>query len=76
MSNGGASAQDWPGSLIKEDPEMIVQAIKDNAEQAIQVSTVVNGDRSDAISQAIAAGLTGRPVTIMAPVDSATIVSP
>ncbi len=72
-----ASAQDWPGFLIKEDPEMVVQAIKDNAERAIQVSTVVDGDRSDAINQVITAELEGRPMTIIAlPVDSTTIVSP
>lgn len=72
-----ASAQDWPGFLIKEDPEMVVQAIKDNAERAIQVSTVANGDRIDAISQAVTAGLAGKPVTIMAlPVDSVKVVSP
>ncbi len=72
-----ASAQDWPGFLIKEDPEMVVQAIKDNAERAIQVSTVVDGDRSDAINQVIIAELEGRPMTIIAlPVESATIASP
>ncbi len=72
-----ASAQDWPGFLIKEDPEMIVQAIKDNAERTIQVSTVVNGDRIDVISQAIMTGLVGKPVRIMTlPVDSVTVVPP
>ncbi len=45
-----ASAQDWPRFLIKEDPLMVVQAITDNAERAVQVSTAVNGDRIDAIS--------------------------
>ncbi|MGZ4933908.1 MAG: MJ1244 family protein [Halobacteriota archaeon] len=72
-----ASAQDWPGFLLKEDPEMVVQAIKDNAERAIQVSTVVNGDHIDAISEAVTAGLTGKPVTIMTlPVDSVRVISP
>ncbi len=72
-----ASAQDWPGFLIKEDPEMIVQAMKDNAERAIQVSTVVSGDHIDAISQAIMEGLAEKSVTIMTlPVDSVKAVSP
>ncbi len=71
-----ASAQDWPGFLIKEDPEMVVQAIKDNAERAIQVSTVVNNDRVDAISQAVIAGLAGKAVTLMTlPLDAVTVVS-
>ncbi len=72
-----ASAQDWPGFLIKEDPEMVVQAIKDNAERTIQVSTVVADDRSEAINHVITAELEGRPMTIIAlPVDSATLASP
>ncbi|MGZ4938110.1 MAG: MJ1244 family protein [Halobacteriota archaeon] len=72
-----ASAQDWPGFLIKEDPEMVVQAIKDNAERAVQVSTVVNGDHTDTICHAVSVGLEGKRATIMTlPFDSVRITSP
>ncbi len=54
---------------------MVVQAITDNAERAVQVSIVVNGDRIDVISQAVATGLEEKPVTIMTlPVDSVKVM--
>ncbi len=56
---------------------MVVQAINDNAEWAIQVSTVAKGDRIDAISQAVTEGLARKLVTIMAlPVDPIKVMSP
>lgn len=67
----GVSPQNWSGFVIKEEPEMAIGAIRDNTERAIQVNAVVNGDRAEAIAQALIEGLAGKRHTIMrVPVDA------
>jgi nitrogen regulatory protein PII-like uncharacterized protein len=73
----GISPQDWTGFVIKEEPEMAIEAIRDHTERAIQVNTVVDDDRAEAIAQALATGLAGKRYTVLRqPVDSIRVVAP
>jgi nitrogen regulatory protein PII-like uncharacterized protein len=73
----GVSPQNWKGFVIKEDPEMAIEAIRDHTDKAIQVNTVVDEDRADNIAQALDAGLAGKRYTIWrTPVDSIHVAAP
>ena len=67
----GVSPQNWSGFVIKDEPEMAIDAIRDNTERAIQVNTVVNDDRAEPIAQALIDGLAAkRHTTMRVPVDA------
>lgn len=73
----GVSPHDWAGFVIKEEPEMAIEAIRDHTERAVQVNMVVDDDRADSVTQAIATGLAGKRYTVFRlPVESAKVVSP
>jgi nitrogen regulatory protein PII-like uncharacterized protein len=75
----GASPQTWQGFVIKEEPEMALEAIRTTAERAIQVNTVVNDSIAEYIKRAIHEGLgeKGKRYTIMkVPIDSITVTMP
>ncbi|MDD1721559.1 MAG: MJ1244 family protein [Euryarchaeota archaeon] len=73
----GVSPQNWSGFIIKEEPEMAIEAIRDNTERAIQVNAVVNEDRAEAMMQALTEKLAGRRHTIMRlPVDAIRVTAP
>jgi nitrogen regulatory protein PII-like uncharacterized protein len=75
----GASPQTWEGFVIKEEPEMALEAIRTNAERAIQINTVVNDPIAEDIKQAIQEGLgvRGKRYTIMKiPIDSIKVMIP
>ena len=73
----GVSPQNWSGFIIKEEPEMAIEAIKDNTERAIQVNTVVESDRAEMITRALEESLEGKRYTIMrVPVDSIHVAAP
>ena len=73
----GLSPQNWSGFIIKEEPEMAIEAIRDNTEQAIQVNAVVNEDRAEHILQALTERLAGHRHTIMRlPVDGIRLAAP
>jgi nitrogen regulatory protein PII-like uncharacterized protein len=72
----GVSPHDWAGFVIKEEPEMAIEAIRDHTERAVQVNMVVDDTRAEGLTQAIATGLTGKRYTIFRlPVESALVVS-
>jgi nitrogen regulatory protein PII-like uncharacterized protein len=73
----GVSPQNWTGFVIKEEPEMAIEAIRDQTERAIQVNTVVDGDRVEAVTRALTTGLAGKRHTVLRlPVDSIRVVAP
>lgn len=73
----GVSPQNWTGFVIKEEPEMAIEAIRDHTERAIQVNTVVNEDRVEAVIEALATGLAGKRYTVLRlPVDSIRVAAP
>ncbi len=73
----GLSPQNWSGFVIREEPEMAIEAIKDNTERAIQVNAVVNEDRADVVTQALTERLSDRRHTIIRlPVDAIRLVTP
>ena len=75
----GASPQTWQGFVIKEEPEMALEAIRTNAERAIQVNTVVNDSIAEYIKRAINEGLGAhgaRYTIIKVPIDSITVTMP
>jgi nitrogen regulatory protein PII-like uncharacterized protein len=73
----GVSPQNWEGFVIKEDPVMAKEAIRDHTERAIQVNTVVDVDFAENIAQALEAGLVGKRYTILrSPVDSIRVAAP
>ena len=75
----GASPQTWQGFVIKEEPEMALEAIRTSAERAIQVNTVVNDSIAEYIKRAINEGLGARGARytiIKVPIDSITVTTP
>jgi nitrogen regulatory protein PII-like uncharacterized protein len=73
----GVSPQNWAGFVIKEDPEMAIEAIRDHTERAIQVNMVVDDAVAEGVSQALDTGLIGKRYTIFRlPVDSIRVASP
>ena len=75
----GASPQTWQGFVIKEEPEMALEAIRTSAERAIQVNTVVNDSIGEYIKRAIHEGLAehgARYTIIKVPIDSITVTMP
>jgi nitrogen regulatory protein PII-like uncharacterized protein len=73
----GVSPQNWAGFVIKEEPEMAIEAIRDHTTRAVQVNMVVNETQAESIMQALAVGLAGKRYTIFKlPVDSVKVVSP
>ncbi|MGA7075941.1 MAG: MJ1244 family protein [Halobacteriota archaeon] len=73
----GVSPQNWTGFVIKEEPEMAIEAIRDHTERAIQVNMVVDDARVETIKRAFATGLAGKRYTILRlPVDSIHVASP
>ncbi|MGZ7115779.1 MAG: MJ1244 family protein, partial [Halobacteriota archaeon] len=72
----GVSPQNWTGFIIKEEPEMAIEAIRDHTERAIQVNMVVKEEQAESIMQALASGLAGKRYTVVKlPVDSIHVVS-
>ena len=72
----GASPQTWQGFVIKEEPEMALEAIRTSAERAIQVNTVVSDSQAEYIKRAINEGLGvrgARYTIIKVPIDSITV---
>jgi nitrogen regulatory protein PII-like uncharacterized protein len=73
----GVSPHDWAGFVIKEEPEMAIEAIRDHTERAVQVNMVVDETSAESIVQAVANGLTGKRHTVFRlPVESVKVVSP
>ena len=73
----GVSPQNWTGFVIKEEAEMAIEAIRDHTERAIQVNTVVDDDRANAVIRALSTGLAGKRYTVLRlPVDSIRVVTP
>jgi nitrogen regulatory protein PII-like uncharacterized protein len=73
----GVSPQNWTGFVIKEEPEMAIEAIRDHTERAVQVNMAVKEEQAENIMQALAVGLAGKRYTIFSlPVDSIKVVSP
>jgi nitrogen regulatory protein PII-like uncharacterized protein len=73
----GVSPHDWAGFVIKEEPEMAIEAIRDHTERAVQVNMVVDHTRADSIVQAVTNGLAGKRHTIFRlPVESVKVASP
>jgi nitrogen regulatory protein PII-like uncharacterized protein len=73
----GVSPQNWEGFVIKEEPEMAIEAIRDHTERAIQVNTVVDKDLAETIARALATGLAGKRYTVLrTPVDSIRVGAP
>lgn len=73
----GVSPQNWSGFVIKEEPEMAIEAIKDNTERAIQVNTVVESDHAETIARTLVERLARKRYTIMkTPVDSIRVATP
>jgi nitrogen regulatory protein PII-like uncharacterized protein len=73
----GVSPQNWKGFVIREEPEMAIEAIRDHTERAIQVNTVVDNNLAETIAQALATGLAGKRYTILkTPVDSIRVAAP
>jgi nitrogen regulatory protein PII-like uncharacterized protein len=73
----GVSPQNWEGFVIREEPEMAIEAIRDHTERAIQVNTVVDDDLADAIARELTTGLVGKRFTILRiPVDSIRVAAP
>jgi len=73
----GVSPQNWTGFVIKEEPEMAIEAIRDHTERAIQVNTVVDDTQVEPITRAFATRLAGKRYTIFElPVDSIHVASP
>jgi len=73
----GVSPQNWRGFVIKEEPEMAVEAIRDHTDRAIQVNTVVDVNIADNIAHALSEGLAGKRYTILrSPVDSIKVAAP
>jgi len=73
----GVSPQNWKGFVIKEEPEMAIEAIRDHTERAIQVNTVVDDDLAVTIMRALATGLAGKRYTVWkTPVDSIHVEAP
>ena len=73
----GVSPQNWAGFVIKEEPEMAIEAIRDHTTRAVQVNMVVKETQAESITQALAVGLAGKRYTIFKlPVDSIKVVSP
>ena len=72
----GVSPQNWSGFVIREEPAMAIEAIRDNTERAIQINAVVNGDRVESMMQALTDGLAGHRYTIMKiPVEAIRVVN-
>ena len=73
----GVSPQNWAGFVIKEEPEMAIEAIRDHTERAIQVNMVVEDSQVEPITRAFATRLEGKRYTIFRlPVDSIHVKSP
>jgi len=73
----GVSPQNWAGFVIKEEPEMAIEAIRDHTERAVQVNMVVKEAQAESVTQALATGLAGKRYTIFKlPVNSIHVVSP
>ncbi|MGD0171346.1 MAG: MJ1244 family protein [Halobacteriota archaeon] len=73
----GISPQNWEGFVIKEEPEMAIEAIRDHTERAMQVNTVIDDNRVEPITRALAEGLAGKRYTILSlPVDSISVAAP
>jgi nitrogen regulatory protein PII-like uncharacterized protein len=73
----GVSPQNWTGFIIKEEPEMAIEAIRDHTERAVQVNMVVDDVQVEPITQAFATRLAGKRYTIFRlPVDSIHVASP
>jgi len=73
----GVSPQNWKGFIIKEEPEMAIEAIRDHTERAIQVNTVVDDRLADGIARELAVGLGGTRYTILRTrVDSIKVAAP
>ena len=73
----GVSPQDWTGFVIKEEPEMAIEAIRDHTERAIRVNSVVSDDLAEKIKQALAVGMDGKRYTVLTiPVGSIHVAAP
>jgi nitrogen regulatory protein PII-like uncharacterized protein len=73
----GVSPQNWNGFVIREEPEMAIEAIRDHTERAIQVNTVVDDDVAETIARVLATELTGKRYTILkTPVDWIRVAAP
>jgi len=61
----GMSPQDWKGFSIKEDPESTIGLIRDYAQDAVLVCTVVDEDKVDDIVETVEKSLEGEKYTIL-----------
>jgi nitrogen regulatory protein PII-like uncharacterized protein len=73
----GVSPHDWAGFVIKEEPEMAIEAIRDHTERAVQVNMVVDDNSAQTVIQAIESGLAGKRYTVFRlPVEAVKVASP
>lgn len=61
----GMSPQDWKGFSIKEDPKSAVGLIRDYANDAMLICSVVDEDKTDKIVEEIMESLEGEKYTIL-----------
>ena len=61
----GMSPQDWKGFSIKEDPKSAIGLIKDYAQDAVLVCSVVDESRVDKIVESVQEALEGEKYTIL-----------